>query len=180
MLPLMALSLFLLLSKRQKFLARDFAVFDGIDSHLGHLHSLIGALLGYIDIELNDELVSGHKRSAYFRAVHFHVLLPPVGLAAHLINAAHFRRHVLHLMRFHADDLFSVKFLKRLPPFTFAAKFHQFRCDFFCIHISSSIFGSRLFNKYFRRRHDFIAKCWGLRSSDALPVSTSKGMDACS
>src|SRR5206468_5515509 len=133
-------ALLFLLCKRQKLFVRDFAVFHLINSHFGHLHSVLGSFLGHVDIKLHNKGVASHKRAANFRAVHFHVLLPPIGFAPHLINATHFRRHVFHLMSLHAHNVVSVEIVERLPPFAFAAIVHQFFCNFFCVHLFSFIF----------------------------------------
>src|SRR4029453_13700734 len=132
--------LLFLLGERQKLFVRHFAVFHLIDSHFGHLHSLFGSFLGHIDIKLHNKGVASHKRAANFRAVHFHVVLPPIGFAPHLINATHFRRHVFHLTSLHAHNVVSVEIVESLPPFAFAAIVHQFCFYFFCTIHSSSLF----------------------------------------
>src|SRR5439155_12312035 len=84
--------LFFSLCERQKFFASDFAVFSGVDSHLRHLHPFVGCFVGYIDIELHNECIPSNKWPGHLRGMHLHVLLPPLGFPAHLIDAAHFRR----------------------------------------------------------------------------------------
>src|SRR6266487_4656196 len=127
------------LGKRQKFFARDFAVLSGVNSHFRHLRPLVRSFVGYVDIELHNECIAGNKWPSHLRAVHFHVLLPPLGFSAYLVDAAHFRRHTFHCVRLHAYDVFRVEIVDCLHPIAFAAIFHQLCCDFFCTH-SSSLF----------------------------------------
>src|SRR4029077_15504696 len=68
------------LSERQKFFARDFAVFNLVNSHLRHLHPLFRGFIGHIDIELHNEGVAGYKWSADFCAVHLETVLKPLRL----------------------------------------------------------------------------------------------------
>src|SRR5437667_3040293 len=129
------------LSERQKFFARDLPVLNLVNSHLRHLHPLFRGFVGHIDIELHNERVAGYKWSADFCAVHLETVLKPLRLTAHLINAAHFSRHVLHLSGLHAYDVFRVEIIDCLHPFAFTAILHQLCCDFFCTHLSSFRFG---------------------------------------
>src|SRR5438132_2840451 len=110
------LALLFLLRQRQKFLAGDFAVFDGVDSDLGHLHSFLRGVLGYIDIELHDEGVPGYKWSADFCAVDFDIFLPQRRVAAHPIDAADFCGHAVPRSCLHADDVSRAGFGRPLPP----------------------------------------------------------------
>src|SRR5207248_3183856 len=125
------------------------AVLDLVNSHLGQLHSFLGLFLRYINITLHGEGVAGHKWSGHFRAVDFHVFLPPLRFATHLVDAAHLGWHVFHLAGLHANDVLGIEIVERLHPFAFAAIVHQFLSDFFCIHSFSFIFDCELFNRYF-------------------------------
>ncbi len=74
-----------------------------------------------LDIVLHDKGIPRHERSADFRAVHFEILLPPFGFPAHLINAAHFRRHISGRVRLYAYDVLRIKIIYYLRPFAITA-----------------------------------------------------------
>src|SRR5438552_14009905 len=132
--------LLFLLGQRQKFFVCDFAVLHVVDSHLRHLRSFLRRFLGHIHIELHYERISGYKRPAHFHAVNFHIFLPPLCLTSHLINAAHFRRHVFHRVRFYANALLCIEFVDCFHPFFFMTIIHQLCCDFFSSIHSFSLF----------------------------------------
>src|SRR5436190_766438 len=115
--PVPALLFFL--GERQEFFARDLAVLNRVNSHLRHLHPLFRGFVCHIDIELHNEGVAGYKWSADFCAMHLETVLIPLRLTAHLINAAHFRRHVLHLPGLYAYNVSCVELIDCLHPFAF-------------------------------------------------------------
>src|SRR5438309_2976870 len=123
--------LLFLLGQRQKFFVCDLAILHLVDSHLRHLRSFLRRFLGHIYIELHDESIPSYKRPADFRAVHFEVFLPPIGFTTHLIESVHFRRHIFHRTRLHADDVFCIEIVDCFHPFAFATIIHQLCCDFF-------------------------------------------------
>src|ERR1700676_2714776 len=85
--------------ERKKLFAYNLAVFDGVHANLRQLHSFLRILVRYVDIVLNHESIVCHERSANFRAVHLHVLQPPIGLPANAVYATRLGRAAAHRAR---------------------------------------------------------------------------------
>src|SRR5881394_3398988 len=75
-----------LLCHRQKLFAHNLAVFDCVHPNFRHLHSLLRILVRRVNVVLHHETIMRDKRSADFRAVHIHVVYPPIGLPTHTLD----------------------------------------------------------------------------------------------
>src|SRR5437660_11177985 len=99
----------LLSGERQKFFASNLTVSDSIDSHLGHLHSFLRSFVSDVNIELRDKGIARDKWARHFGIMYFMVVHETLRLPSHLIDAAHFSRHVFHRAWFHAHAVFRIQ-----------------------------------------------------------------------